>query len=346
MSTSNLQARLRTSAVLIAVLIGLVFLDIRYSPPGKEGVWLLPALLFFSLGTAWDVTTLLRSSGRFVSRGTCLVATSMVTLSAAVPMVWPNPAGSDDAVRVLFSAGAVVVAAIAAIFFTLAVEMWYYDEGRKGAIERTLAATFVSLYVGMPMAMLVMIRQLNAGVSPAWGLAALLSIIAVTKSADAGAYFTGKSLGRRKLIPRLSPGKTVEGAVGGVIIATIVAAVCVGILIPRLSTPSEKARTTVQTNSDESQRDTGGPRFGEAVGGEPERAVAGPWWACLIIGPVLMTAGMLGDLAESLIKRDSGAKDSGDWLPGLGGVWDVSDSLLAAAMPAFVLLWLGLAGGF
>jgi len=50
----------------------------------------------------------------------------------------------------------------------------------------------------------------------------------------------------------------------------------------------------------------------------------------------LAVAGMIGDLAESLIKRDTQAKDSGNWLPGLGGVWDVTDSLIAAVMPAFL----------
>ena len=68
-----------------------------------------------------------------------------------------------------------------------------------------------------------------------WGLAAVLTMIAVTKSTDAGAYFSGKTFGKHKLIPRLSPGKTREGAVGGIVIATIVAFVCLKWLFPAIA---------------------------------------------------------------------------------------------------------------
>jgi phosphatidate cytidylyltransferase len=61
------------------------------------------------------------------------------------------------------------------------------------------------------------------------------------------------------------------------------------------------------------------------------------------LGPVLAITGMIGDLAESLVKRDSNAKDSGNLLPGLGGVWDVTDSLIAAVMPAFLCFVAGVA---
>ncbi len=146
-----------------------------------------------------------------------------------------------------------------------------------------------------------------------WGLAALLTTIAVTKSTDAGAYFSGKTLGKHKLIPRLSPGKTREGAVGGILTATIVAFGCLQWLFPAVA--------------------------GAAAGPVATPSIPGidqPLWGALVLGPLLALTGMVGDLAESLIKRDSGAKDSGNWLPGLGGVWDVTDSLIAAVMPAFL----------
>jgi len=234
--------------------------------------------------------------------------------------------------------GWISIASVAAIFGVLIVEMARYqgpatnqptenDSGEADSvgahagvvIERVLSSVFISLYVGIPLSMLVLIRRLHSGTEPTWGLWALLAIIAITKSADAGAYFVGKMLGRNKLIPKLSPGKTWEGALGGVLTATIVAFGCLFWLIP-------------------SSQGGSAPKLNESVTTMELFLRAGG------LGAVLMLAGLVGDLAESLIKRESGAKDSGDWLPGLGGVWDVTDSLLAAAMPAFVLLASGIAG--
>ena len=322
-----LRDRLISAAVLISVISGLLFLDANYPLVGVPGLWLLPAIVFFAFGTAWDISRIFKSSGHAIRRVPGIGGAVLVAMSTAIPMAWPL-AGSeypaDCPVGVL---GWIVLAAVAAIFWVLIVEMKNYGPETKGAIECTLAGIFVSLYVGVPMALLVAIRMLGGdtstavsgdiseGVSTAnWGLAALLTMIATTKSADTGAYFVGRMFGRRKLIPRLSPGKTREGALGGVVAATIVAFVCLKWLFPWIE------------NGDLSV---------------PSRA---PAWGCLVLGPVLGVSGIVGDLAESLVKRDSGVKDSGNLLPGMGGVWDVTDSLIAAVMPAFVCFAAGVAG--
>ncbi|MEM9645826.1 MAG: phosphatidate cytidylyltransferase [Planctomycetota bacterium] len=342
---TNLQQRLASSAVLLACLVVLVFLDLQIAGPAMAGVWLLPALLFFAFGTTHDVTSLLRAGGTSVSRRACMTAVGLVTLSPCAVMLWPIMGMTYPADCPIGAAGWPAVAGVGAAFLVIASEMFAYGRNPEGSmpeesnspLDRIFVGCFVSLYVGIPLAMLVLIRRLNLETNPTWGLCALLSMIATTKSADAGAYFAGKAFGRHKLIPRLSPGKTWEGAAGGLITATIVAALCFQFLSPENPIPGngqgELAEQTVDnlTGSDASIS-------------EPETDQGAPWWGCFVFGPVMMLAGLLGDLAESLIKRESAAKDSGNWLPGLGGVWDVSDSLLATAMPAFILLSSGIAG--
>ena len=315
-----LKDRLKTSAVLISIAVLLMWLDAKVSKPGAEGLYLLPLLLFFALGTAFDFASLLKNSGRPIKRRSAVMATGIVTLSSAVPLMWPLVDQIYPPDCPVGRLGWIVVGAITAVFWILLGEMRTYgtdDSKESGTIERTSAAVLVSIYVGMPMALLVALRSLHSG---NWGLVALITMIAVTKSADAGAYFTGKSIGKHKLIPRLSPGKTWEGAIGGVVASTLVAFACLTWLFPEPT--------------------------GQAVGSGPAIAsgLSNPMWGALLLGPLLALSGMVGDLAESLVKRDCGAKDSGTWLPGLGGVWDVTDSLIAAVLPAYLCFAAGVGG--
>jgi len=143
--------------------------------------------------------------------------------------------------------------------------------------------------------------------APDEALLALIGICTVVKSSDAGAYFVGKSLGRTKLCPHISPGKTVEGAIGGFAIAMIVAILFFQIILPALVSDLPKL----------------------------------PIWGPAVLGLILGMAGLIGDLVESMVKRAVGAKDSGSLLPGLGGIWDVTDSLL----PTTVVGYLGMVAG-
>ena len=312
-----LKDRLRTSAFLITVVTILIYLDAQHSIAGAEGWWLLPLLLFFSLGTAWDITSMVRASGQVCQRRSALLATSLVTLSATVPMVWPLAGGTYPSDCPVGKLGWIVLGSIAATFVVLMLEMKRYHEDEKGTIQRTFSGVFVAGYAGLPFALMVALRSLGEG---NWGLAALLTMIIVTKSADAGAYFAGKTWGKHKLIPRLSPGKTWQGLAGGVLIATIVAFVCLQWLFPAVA--------------------------GTAAGPVVSPMFSGlqhPLAGALLLGPLLAIGGLVGDLAESMIKRASGAKDSGKWLPGLGGVWDVTDSLIATVFPAFLCFIAGVA---
>ncbi|HVL08534.1 MAG TPA: phosphatidate cytidylyltransferase [Burkholderiaceae bacterium] len=140
----------------------------------------------------------------------------------------------------------------------------------------------------------------------AHGILMLLSVAVLVWTADIGAYFFGKAFGRRKLAPTVSPGKSWEGAIGGWLCVMAVAGTMVF---------------------------TGWPG-----GTWPQRLVEHHGW--LVAGglvTVLVAASVIGDLFESLLKRQAGMKDSSQLLPGHGGVLDRIDALL----PAFPLaLWL------
>jgi len=138
------------------------------------------------------------------------------------------------------------------------------------------------------------------------GVAFVFSLLLVVWLADIGAYFSGKALGRHKLAPAISPGKTWEGAAGGLALVMIVAAVAMAGRIFEPTLYSELAM-----------------RWGLG------RALA--------ILAVLVALSIMGDLFESVMKRQAGQKDSGKLLPGHGGVFDRIDALLPA-LPLAMLL--------
>ncbi len=193
--------------------------------------------------------------------------------------------------------------------FALAMVMVWIGEIRRyrragEAIVNAALAIYTLAYVGLLMSFLIALRLFRDN---EWGMLAILSTIIIVKISDSSAFAVGKLIGRRKLSPLLSPGKTVEGAVGGLVGGCLAAWLVFWLLMPWL--------------------------FDEPV-------VAPAWWRVLAYGLVVTLAGMLGDLAESLLKRDMQSKDSSRWLPGLGGVLDIVDSVLVAG-PAAYLCWAG-----
>ena len=181
--------------------------------------------------------------------------------------------------------------------FVLALLVYARRHETQGALTAASAALLALIYLGTLPGFLLAIRRWHS----AW---VVVGIILVIKASDIGAYFTGRAIGRHKLIPWLSPGKTWEGLAGGVAASALVA-------IGLVALSNEFA------------------------------ASDSPLWLAAIGGGLLALAGVLGDLTASLFKRDAGIKDSGKSIPGFGGVLDVIDSLVLAAPVAYWRLTCG-----
>ena len=161
-----------------------------------------------------------------------------------------------------------------------------------------------ALFLGLPLYAVIAIRRVDGDIDARWlsrlahwsafdwnpaprGLAWLLTIVVITWLSDTGAYLIGRAVGKRPLIPTVSPKKTVEGLIGGLVCASAAGAVATRV-------------------------------FGLGT----------PIWLGLALGLLLAAIGVIGDLAESLLKRQAGVKDSGTLIPGHGGMLDRLDALL------------------
>ena len=150
---------------------------------------------------------------------------------------------------------------------------------------------FAVFYIALCSSFLVLLRFLPAGNS--W----LLLLTAITAGSDTGAYYSGRAFGKKKLCPSISPAKTMNGAIGGILVAVLAATLIGAFLLPEV--------------------------------GSVQLALA---------AALLAVVGIAGDLAESIIKRGTGIKDSGTLLGGHGGLLDRIDSLLLTAPLLYLLL--------
>jgi len=276
MALSNLQQRLLTAAVAVPLLI-LIF--------WAGGLWFLALVLFVTFVGMSEFYHLVAAKGLKPQR---LIGT-LAALGLALNAFY----GNQDYTALILTA---------AVLVCLAFQLFRDD--LSTALTGSATTLMGVLYVGWLLSHFVLLRNWldPSSAGNDFGFFLVILVIATTFLADAGAYFTGRALGRHKLWPRISPSKTWEGAVGGVLVGSL------GLLATILV-------------FDKWIFPTHFPRY-----------------HALILGPLLVVVSIFGDLAESMLKRDAGVKDSGTIVPGHGGILDRLDSILFVVPTAYYYL--------
>lgn len=285
----------RTGAALAGIPIALAIL--------YAGGWILAAAL--ALLAAIGVLEFFRLAGR----------------SGARPLVVPGVAGAALLVlmggfdpNLTATAPLLWGVTVVLLLVTAAVAIW--SRRPTGHPLASVAATVTgALFVGGTLVHGLLLRHLLAtGIVPGadegrWAGTALIGFaVGLTWLNDSGAYFVGRALGRRKLIPSVSPGKTVEGSLGGITCAVIAGALYAKFIL--------------------------GDLVGLPLG----------LWEGAVGGILIAVVAQVGDLVESLFKREAGVKDSGRLIPGHGGMLDRFDALFFALPVTYwylaAILWL------
>ena len=277
---SELARRILFAVAAIPVALGVMYV-------GGVALALLLALIA-ALG-AWELFRIARAGGVEP------LGVVGIGLAGALPLLpW-----------VQSRTGLVLPAAVGAlaVLLVLALAIW-----ERGVAGRPLAASAITvlgvLYTGGMLGFGYMLRY-HRFVLPTdrvAGTALVLLPLLLTWASDTGAYAVGRAIGRHKLIPAVSPGKTVEGAIGGLVLSVVVAWAYGAWVLPAAA-----------------------------------RLTFAPGMA-LVFGAVVSIAAQVGDLVESLFKREAGVKDASHLLPGHGGILDRFDSLLFVLPTAYLML--------
>ena len=271
---------------------------------GGVGIGIL--VLVLALLAAREAERLLPAAGRPVVRNGVVGGALVLVAAAAVPAILgsrllgePSPT-IDVAARIASIDG---IALIGVVTVGLAMIAFARRDPADGFAAWS-STVFGAAYLGLLGTVAILTTQAPDPASPDHAFWSerrwVLVLLAGVWSFDTGAYLVGRTLGRRPFLPWISPKKTLEGVLGGLVVATFGVAVVLAI-----------------------------------SGSSPVEA--------LVLGPLLGATAQAGDLAESLLKRAAGVKDSGTLLPGHGGILDRVDSILFAA--PVLAAWVALVHG-
>jgi len=310
--------RLAIGFPIVFFVLGLCYLDVCISQYGltREIVWLprgvvlLPVYMVCLFFLTKEFLEILNTAGLHPRRSTVYIGNLLIAASC-----WLANVVQQYQVDILHetisrrgwqwasTASVVALLAVAAgIILSFAAEMRRYTH--PGGVTINLAgAVFAIAYLGLLSCFMIQLHM-------AYEIGAMLSLVVVVKLSDTGAYAVGKLFGRHKITPGLSPGKTLEGCIGGILFACFGAWFWFVVALPYYDSTKPNEVIFPQT----------------------------PTLNWLFFGVTVSLAGMVGDLAGSLIKRDSKLKDSGHSVPGFGGILDIFDSLLMAA-PVVYVFW-------
>lgn len=283
MNKSRPPGKLKQRVLTALVLLPLIIAAMIYLPSS----WLGVVLGVFILVGAWEWATL--SGLQALSQRTIYVVLLGIVGGVTSVAIWRFPAL------------VVAITAAAAIWWVWAFfELVRRRQGAGGMFHSVTGRLLSGAFVLVPAWLAAIYLHRIDPISPA----ILLFFFTAVWIADTSAYFVGKTWGKTRLAPRVSPGKTVEGVCGALVAVILLAYFC-GVMIWELQSLSLLA------------------------------------WVVVAVCASLFS--VLGDLVESKLKRLAGVKDSGHWLPGHGGVLDRIDAITAAA-PVFALGWTLLQG--
>ena len=262
--------------------------------------WLLPAVtLALALLAAHETLGLLKACEPY--RAWAFFGTVLIMGAAFLFFRYPA-----------FARGRIIVSFVLLLVFTATFLLPLVLSKIQGAMM-SVASTFLTfLYVPVTLSCLLGVAFIGYRFGRLDGRFFLPYFVAIIKGADIGAYLVGTAfakspLGSHKFVPEVSPKKSVEGLFGGIVFS-----LAVGILgalyLPNVSEAMERLGGGIMRD----------PELGRIVGAS-------------VISLILCLLSVVGDLVESVFKRDSGVKDSSGLIPGMGGILDVADSLLLAA---------------
>lgn len=299
-----MRLRLIFGPILIALLLGLMWLDDLLDRTQAGAGWgvlreddgtLAPGLPLLAVGLLVCARAGYELRQMFAAKGIQASAKSLTACAAAGLLAGVLTVGPRAPVHGPQGATILATCAGAALFLTMLAFVRRRDPRGAGGAVAAAITTFI--YVGLMLAFMMAIRRDYA----VW---VMVLVVLTIKACDSGAYFTGKAIGRHKMIPWLSPGKTWEGLAGGLLSAGAAA-----LLFPWMA-----------------------GQWG------PQALQDAAWWKWVVFGVLLGGFGQLGDLSASVFKRDAGIKDSGTILPGFGGMIDMLDSLLLTGPIAYWML--------